>query len=254
MSLTQALSHCHVGPARQPGSGCRYVAANVANADTPGYIRKTVNQVQIVLRLRSAPASASPASIASSTNICSGRCASSSGASYADLRAAILRRLQIDLRRARLGTARSKPRSTISSPRCRRCRPARIRRRRGAACSMPRRSLTQQLNSMTGRHPGAARQTPRSGSPIRGQHRQRRDAADRSDSTRQLAQRRRQRCRHRGSLQDQRDQYIDQLVATDGHSASSDDDNNQVHGVHQFRRAAGRHRGRRRCRSIRRAR
>jgi flagellar hook-associated protein 1 FlgK len=44
MSLTQALSAAISG-LRANQSGLALVAANVANADTPGYVRKTVNQV-----------------------------------------------------------------------------------------------------------------------------------------------------------------------------------------------------------------
>jgi flagellar hook-associated protein 1 FlgK len=44
MSLSQALAAAISG-LRTNQSGLALVAANVANADTPGYVRKTVNQV-----------------------------------------------------------------------------------------------------------------------------------------------------------------------------------------------------------------
>ena len=44
MSLTQALSAAISG-LKVNQAGLALVAANVANADTPGYVRKTVNQV-----------------------------------------------------------------------------------------------------------------------------------------------------------------------------------------------------------------
>ena len=46
MSLTQALSTAIAG-LKVNQSGLALVAANVANAATPGYVRKTVNQVTL---------------------------------------------------------------------------------------------------------------------------------------------------------------------------------------------------------------
>ena len=46
MSLTQALSAAIAG-LKVNQTGLALVAANVANADTPGYVRKTVNQVAV---------------------------------------------------------------------------------------------------------------------------------------------------------------------------------------------------------------
>ncbi len=94
MSFESSPLDRHVGPARQPGLRCRWCRR------TSPMRRRRATSARPSTRsrrppVRSAPASASPASIANSTCICSSRCAPrQSGASYADLRSSILSSLQ----------------------------------------------------------------------------------------------------------------------------------------------------------------
>ena len=94
MSLSQSLSAAMSG-LRATQTSLSIVAANVANADTPGYVRKTPTQVTTRDRRDGNFGSASPASIASSTSTSSGSCRPRpSGGAYADLRADFYDRLQ----------------------------------------------------------------------------------------------------------------------------------------------------------------
>ena len=147
MSLTQALSTALSGLKVNQAS-LSLVAANVANADTPGYTRKTVNQVAI--GGNAASASVSAPSSARSTSTSSGSCGSRMPARPMRIPAPIC------IRNCRTSTASRAP-----TPRLRRS--TTISRRRlqalstspddpGARTAVINRAqlLTQQLNQMSG--------------------------------------------------------------------------------------------------------
>ena len=93
MSLSQALNTSTAG-LRTTQAGLSLIAANVANAETPGYVRKTLVQTTASAG-GSGPASASRPSTANSTSICSGSCATKRpAAAMPDLRADFYSRLQ----------------------------------------------------------------------------------------------------------------------------------------------------------------
>ena len=101
MSLTQALSAAISG-LKVNQSGLALVAANVANADTPGYVRKTVNQVATAGNNTGISVSISAIQRELDTYVQRQLRVENSGASYADTRAQILSAAAGHLRPARL--------------------------------------------------------------------------------------------------------------------------------------------------------
>ena len=176
MSLSQALATAISG-LRANQAGLSLVAANVANADTPGYVRKTVNQVAIA---------------GNGTGI--GVQVSRDQARARSIRAAAIAGRRIPARpmptrarrcisSCRTSTASPAPatrsiRSTTISPRrCRRCRPARTIPPRAVAVLSSAQLLTQQLNQMSDQHPGPAQR-------CRARHLRRGDQGERGDAAR----------------------------------------------------------------------
>lgn len=93
MSLSQALSIAMSG-LRANQLGLSLVSSNVANSETPGYIRKTVNQIQTVSGSIGANVRVIGVNRELDTYLQNQIRTEQSGASYADLRASILSRLQ----------------------------------------------------------------------------------------------------------------------------------------------------------------
>jgi flagellar hook-associated protein 1 FlgK len=93
MSLSQALSIAMSG-LRATQLGLSLTSSNVANADTPGYIRKTVNQVQTVSGAIGAGVSVTGINRELDLYLQQQIRTEQSGASYADLRSSILSSLQ----------------------------------------------------------------------------------------------------------------------------------------------------------------
>jgi flagellar hook-associated protein 1 len=93
MSLSQALSIAMSG-LRANQLGLSLVSSNVANSETPGYIRKTVNQVQTVSGSIGANVKVTGVNRELDTYLQQQIRTEQSGASYADLRASILSSLQ----------------------------------------------------------------------------------------------------------------------------------------------------------------
>jgi len=93
MSLSQALSIAMSG-LRVNQQGLSLVSSNVANIDTPGYIRKTLNQVQTVSGSIGANVDVTGINRELDTFLQQQIRTEQSGASYADLRAKILSNLQ----------------------------------------------------------------------------------------------------------------------------------------------------------------
>ena len=93
MSLSQALSAAIAG-LRVNQSGLALVSSNVANADTPGYIRKTVNQVATATNGTGIGVRVSSIQRELDTYVQRQLRVENSGASYADTRAQFYQRLQ----------------------------------------------------------------------------------------------------------------------------------------------------------------
>jgi flagellar hook-associated protein 1 FlgK len=93
MSLSQALSSAIAG-LNVNQSSLSLVAANVANADTPGYVRKTVNQVSVGGNNAGISVDISSIQRQLDTYVQSQLRVENSGASYADLRAQMYQQLQ----------------------------------------------------------------------------------------------------------------------------------------------------------------
>ncbi|QWG16947.1 flagellar hook-associated protein FlgK [Bradyrhizobium sediminis] len=93
MSLSQALSIAMSG-LRANQLGLSLTSSNVANSDTPGYIRKTVNQVQTVSGAIGAGVSVTGVNRELDLYLQQQIRTEQSGASYADLRSSILSSLQ----------------------------------------------------------------------------------------------------------------------------------------------------------------
>ncbi len=181
MSLSQALDNGGERSARHADRSLASVSANVANAETPGYVRKTSVQVATATG-DSASASASMPSIASSTSTSSGSCGSKARAQATPTCARnSTSRLQSGLRRARLDyaletmfnnfTTAAQTLSTSPDSASARC---------GVLSTAQ--VLAQQLNGMTADIQGL-RSDAELGPHRRGVAGQRRDAADRRRST-----------------------------------------------------------------------
>ncbi|MBI2716834.1 MAG: flagellar hook-associated protein FlgK [Rhizobiales bacterium] len=93
MSLTQALSAAISG-LKANQSGLALVAANVANADTPGYVRKTVNQVAVAGNNAGISVNVSAIQRVLDTYVQRQLRVENSGAAYADKRAELFQQLQ----------------------------------------------------------------------------------------------------------------------------------------------------------------
>jgi len=93
MSLTQALSAAISG-LKVTQSGLALVASNVANADTPGYVRKTVNQVALVGNGTGTSVRVSAIQRELDIYVQRQLRVENSGASYADTRAQMFQQLQ----------------------------------------------------------------------------------------------------------------------------------------------------------------
>ena len=93
MSLTQALSAAIAG-LKVNQSSLALVAANVANADTPGYVRKTVNQVTVAGNNTGISVNISAIQRELDTYVQRQLRVENSGASYADMRAQMYQQLQ----------------------------------------------------------------------------------------------------------------------------------------------------------------
>ena len=93
MSLSQALSAAISG-LKVNQSGLALVAANVANADTPGYVRKTVNQVALAGNDTGISVRVSAIQRELDTYVQRQLRVENSGASYADTRAQMFQQLQ----------------------------------------------------------------------------------------------------------------------------------------------------------------
>jgi flagellar hook-associated protein 1 FlgK len=93
MSLSQALSIAMSG-LRANQLGLSLVSSNVANSETPGYVRKTVNQIQTVSGSIGANVRVTGVNRELDTYLQNQIRTEQSGASYADLRASILSSLQ----------------------------------------------------------------------------------------------------------------------------------------------------------------
>ena len=93
MSLTQALSTAIAG-LKVNQSGLALVAANVANAATPGYVRKTVNQVTLAGNNTSISVNISAIQRELDAYVQRQMRAENSGAYYADTRAQMFQQLQ----------------------------------------------------------------------------------------------------------------------------------------------------------------
>ena len=239
MSLTQALATA-VSGLRATQAGLSIVAANVANAETPGYVRKTASPGADRRRRPSASASASPRSIASSISTSSARCGWKARARPMP---ACARNSTTGCRSiygvpgavSTLETAYNEFMSALqvlsTSPEIGVGAQRGAQRRAGAGAAAQRHDR---------RHPGAA-QRCRARARRRGDAGQRGDAADRRRSTGSSA------TASAGdattaNLLDQRDVYIDQLAQLMDINVVRGD-YNQVIGLHQFRHPAGRHRG-----------
>src|SRR5665647_2002380 len=93
MSLSQALSSAISG-LKVNQSGLALVAANVANADTPGYVRKTVNQVAVAGNNTGIGVNISAITRELDAYVQRQLRVENSGASYADMRAQMYQQLQ----------------------------------------------------------------------------------------------------------------------------------------------------------------
>ena len=93
MSLSQALSIAMSG-LRANQLGLALVSSNVANSETPGYVRKTVNQIQTVSGSIGANVRVDGVNRELDTYLQTQIRTEQSGASYADLRASVLSSLQ----------------------------------------------------------------------------------------------------------------------------------------------------------------
>lgn len=93
MSLSQALSAAIAG-LKVNQSSLALVAANVANADTPGYVRKTVNQVAVAGNNTGISVNISAIQRELDTYVQRQLRVENSGASYADMRAQMYQQLQ----------------------------------------------------------------------------------------------------------------------------------------------------------------
>src|SRR5665213_3134931 len=127
MSLTQALVSAISG-LKVNQSALALVSANVANASTPGYVRKTATEVAIAGNGTGIGVRISSIQRQFDSYVQSQLWTENAGASYATTRANSLNQLQRSM--AIPARTRHSKRSTIISPaRCRRCRAARTIRR-----------------------------------------------------------------------------------------------------------------------------
>ncbi len=137
-----------------------------------------------------ASASTRPASTAISTRCCKTSCGRKLPAAPTPIRrpsstSSSSRSTERPARRPR-----STGSTTISPPRCKRCRAIRVRIRRRTQVVGAAQALTQNLNSMTGNHPAIAH-AGRAGHRHRRADRQHRDPTDRADQPAARARRRR---------------------------------------------------------------
>ena len=93
MSLSQALSAAIAG-LKVNQSALALVAANVANASTPGYVRKTVNQVEVAGNDTGISVQISAIQREFDSYVQRQLRVENSGASYADMRAQMYQQLQ----------------------------------------------------------------------------------------------------------------------------------------------------------------
>ena len=137
MSLTQALATALSG-LRVAQAGLSLVAANVSNAQTPGYVRKTLQQSSTPLGDFGIGVRTTGINRVLDQYVQTQYRTESSGGAYADLRSQFYQRLQGSMA-TRGRPAASSPAIAISPPRCRLCPPARTTIPRGPALSRARR-------------------------------------------------------------------------------------------------------------------
>ena len=237
MSFSQALATA-VSGLRASQAGLSIVAGNVANAETPGYVRKTATQVETAAGDLGVSVRIDAINRVLDQYVQRQLRVETSGASYAGLRAQFYDQLQnvygmpgstsaletvFNSFTIALQALSTSPDSVV--------RPQ--RRAVGAA-----QVLAQQLNGMTRRSPGAAQQR-RARTGRRGRQGQRCDAADRADQP-AARHRRSGRRHHRQSARSARS-LRRPAVAADGHQGGRERPQPD-HGLHQFRHSAGRHR------------
>ena len=237
MGLTQTLATSLSGLTATQ-TGLSIVAGNVANADTPGYVRKTLVQVPIGSGDAGIGVRVSAIQRTLDQYVQKQLRVENSGASYADLRAQFYSRLQ-----SVYGDPGSDSSLEIGLQRFHQCvagavgEPGRQRgaqrgHQRGAAAG----AKSQRHER---RHPGAARRG-RVRHFRRGRQGQRGDVPDRQaqPADRDFG---RQQHRHRGHARPARFLHRP-AVAADGHQRHQDRQRRQH--LHQFRHAAGRQPGR----------
>ena len=149
MSLSQALSAALSG-VNTTQQGLSVIAGNVANANTPGYVDESVNQVEVGT-VGAGGTSVETSGINRNLNqlLQSQLWTETSGGSYADMTVDALSAAAEHLRHAEFVDARSTRSTTISPPRCSRSRPIPESSSAQSAVVGAAQSLAQNLNSMT---------------------------------------------------------------------------------------------------------
>ncbi len=238
MGLSQALNTAMSG-LRATQASLALVSSNVANAETPGYVKKTLNQVTgLTGDFGSSVLINGVNREARSAYLQSQMRTETSGASYADVRSNYLANLQTVYGNPDdSGTIENAFNNLTTAVQGLSTSPDSQSARIGVVNAAQ--SMAQQLNATTARHPEPARQCRDRHQQFR-QRRQQCDDADR-DHQQPAAEQRPDRCFDRGAARSARPVYRS-AVAADGHPRRHQRPQ-PGDGVHQFRRAAGRHRG-----------
>ncbi len=208
MSLSQALGAAISG-LHATQTGLALVAANVANAETPGYVRKTLAQVTTVAGDVGIGVRVGAINRELDTFVQRQLRTETSGGAYADLRAQLYQRLQQLYGQPGSNSALETVFNNFTaSLQALATSPGRLRRAQ-RPCSAPRRRWRSSSTAASADIQRCAARpsrvvATRCGRPTM------RWPADRPTSTSSSRARRRRRC-HLGDLLDQRDSYIDQL-------------------------------------------
>ena len=237
MGLSQALSTAMSG-LRATQASLSLVASNVANAETPGYVRKTVNQVAGITGDYGSSVLINGVNRQLDQYLQTQMRTETSGAAYADIRSTYLANLQtVYGNPADTGTIEDAFNKLLTAVQGLSTSPDSQSARIGVVNAAQ--TMAQQLNATT---QGIQNLRANAETGINDSVTTANNAMAQIAFINNQLQNNGKTDASTASLLDQRDQYINQLSQTDGHQNGRQRPQ-PGDGIHQFRRAAGRHRG-----------